>query len=146
MDSNQNKLLIMRGYEQFQQGDIKGVLSQCCDDVEVTSSDNEHIPFSGHYRGLHEAADYFATLGDTVDTLHFAPKDFVAEGDKVVVTGEAHWHVKSTGANFHTPWVHIFTLRDGKISRFDQFSNTAAAESAFRMPPLSDAEKAALRH
>ena len=146
MDSNQNKLMIMKGYEYFQQGDIKSVLANWSDDVEIISSDNEHIPFSGHYKGMHEAADFFATLGGAVDTLHFVPKDFVAEGDKVVVTGEARWQAKSTGADWHTPWVHVFTLKDGKISRLEQFSNSAAAEAAFKMPQMTAEEMAALRH
>jgi ketosteroid isomerase-like protein len=146
MDSNQNKQMIMQGYEHFQKGDIKSVLAMCSDDVLISSPENEHVPFTGRFEGLYGAAEYFAKLGGTLDTLHFAPKDFVAEGDKVVVTGEAHWHVKSTGADFHTPWVHIFTLRDGKIARFEQMSDSAAAAAAFRAPQMGAAESAALRH
>ncbi|MFL6710180.1 MAG: nuclear transport factor 2 family protein [Massilia sp.] len=146
MDSNQNKQLVMRGYELFQQGDIKGVLARCSDDVEIISTENEHVPFTGSYKGLYEAADYFSTLGGSMDALHFLPKEFVAEGDKVVVTGEARWHVKSTGADFHTPWVHIFTISGDKIARLEQYSDSATAVAAFMMPALSEAELAALRH
>jgi hypothetical protein len=28
--------------------------------------------------------------------------------------------------------VHIFTIRDGKVARFHQFNDTAAAERAYR--------------
>jgi ketosteroid isomerase-like protein len=146
MDSNQNKQLIMQGYERFQQGDIKGVLALCSDDVQITSPENEHVPFTGRFDGLYGAAEYFAKLGGSLEPVHFAPKDFVAEGDKVVVTGEARWHVKSTGADFLTPWVHVFTLRDGKICRFEQMSDTAAAVAAFRGPQMGTAESAVLRH
>ena len=146
MDSNQNKQTIMQDYELFQKGDIKGVLANCAEDIQISSPENEHVPFSGRFDGLYGAAEYFAKLGASLDALHFTPKDFVAEGDKVVVTGDAHWHVKSTGADFHTPWVHIFTLRDGKIVRFEQMSDSAAAAAAFRTQQMGAGASAALRH
>lgn len=146
MDSNQNKLLVMQAYELYQRGDIKGVLALCSDDIEMTIPDNEHIPYSGQYYGQHGAGNFFTKLGAASDTLSFTPRHFIAEGDKVVVTGNARWHVKATGADFTSEWVHVFTVRDGKLARLEQHSDTAAAEKAFRMTPGSVQSGASLRH
>jgi hypothetical protein len=66
------------------------------------------------------------------EALQFEPQEFIAEGDKVVVTGQAKWAVKSNAQTYESPWVHIFTIRDGKVARFHQFNDTAAAVEAFR--------------
>ena len=60
------------------------------------------------------------------------PKEFIAEGDKVVVVGNATWLTKPTGRSFDSPWVHVMTIRDGKIARFEAYNDTAPAERAFR--------------
>lgn len=132
MDSHQNKQLVMRAYELYARGDIKGVLGLCADGVCWTSADIEHVPFSGVFNGRFQVGEFFASLAGAMDTLRFTPRDFIAEGDKVVVTGEARWHVKSTGADFGSDWVHVFTVREGEVVRFEQFTDTAAAQAAFR--------------
>jgi ketosteroid isomerase-like protein len=132
MDSIQNKQLVMQAYGLYSQGDIKGVLALCSDDVCWTSADIEQVPFSGRYNGQYEVGEFFTSMAGTMDTVHFTPRDFIAEGDKVVVTGDARWHVKTTGAQFASEWVHVFTVRDGKVVRFEQYTDTAAAAAAFR--------------
>ncbi|MDB5963243.1 MAG: hypothetical protein JWP59_4537 [Massilia sp.] len=146
MDSSQNKQVVMQAYGMYGAGDIKGVLGLCADDVCWTSPDVEQVPFSGQYNGHYEVGEFFASLAGTMDTIQFTPRDFIAEGDKVVVTGSARWHVKTTGAEFGSDWVHVFTLRDGKVVRFEQYSDTAAAQAAFRAAPQAVRSATELRH
>ncbi|WP_426195382.1 nuclear transport factor 2 family protein [Massilia sp. DWR3-1-1] len=146
MDSHHNKQLVMQAYGLYSQGDIKGVLDLCTDQVCWTSADIAQVPFSGTYHGRYEVGEFFASLAGNMDTVHFTPRDFIAEGDKVVVTGTAHWHVKSTGADFGSDWVHVFTVRDDKITRFEQYTDTAAAQAAFRGAPAAQAGAPALHH
>jgi hypothetical protein len=40
--------------------------------------------------------------------------------------------VKSTGHIFETDWAHLFTIHDGKISRLQEFYDTATVAAAFR--------------
>lgn len=146
MDSNQNNQLVMHAYELYGKGDIKGVLDHCADDVCWTSAEIDQVPFAGTFNGQYEVGEFFSHLSNNLDTIQFAPRDFIAEGDKVVVTGSARWHIKSTGADFGTEWVHIFTVKDGKVTRFEQFTDTAAAEAAFRGPRSSVQSSTELRH
>lgn len=74
------------------------------------------------------------------------PKEFIAEGDKVVVVGEASWLAKPTGRSFDSPRVHVLTLRDGKIARFEAYNDTAPAERAFRPDQPAAASTAAPLH
>lgn len=132
MNSQENKLLVKEGYEKFQNRDIAGILELLADDIEWEGARSEHIPFSGVYHGKQQAAQYFELMDQAQEPQRFEPQEFIAEGDKVVVTGQSEWIVKSSGQTYDNPWVHIFTLRDGKVARFQQFNDSAAAVEAFR--------------
>jgi len=132
MDAQENKRLVMEGYQMFQRGDIQQLLERYHDDALWIQPEVEHVPFSGPYTGKAEIAQFFKSLDEAMQALRFEPKEFIAEGDKVVVSGDASWLVKATGRSYDSPWVHVFTLRDGKISRFVNYQDTAAGERAFR--------------
>jgi ketosteroid isomerase-like protein len=132
MDISQNKQLVKQAYEHYKNKKIDGILAMVDDDIEWLGYESDLIPFAGNYHGKDEVAQFFSTLAQNQDVLRFDPQNFIAEGDKVVVTGAASYHVKATGLDYESPWVHIFTVRDGKIIRFQQFNHTAAAEAAYR--------------
>jgi ketosteroid isomerase-like protein len=132
MNAQENKQLVQEGYQLFQRGDIAGILMRCHDDVEWVSPETETAPFSGNFHGKPGLADFFTKLDGSLQAIRYEPQEFIAEGDKVVVTGHAVWLVKSTGRQIDTPWIHVFTLRGDKISRIQALSDTAAGERAFR--------------
>jgi len=131
MDSQQNKQMVLRGYQLFQAGDINGLLQLFADDIEWIGSPTEFVQFSGDYHGKQEVAQFFADMDKAQETEQFEPRDAIAEGDKVVVTGYGKWRTKTTGQSYESPWVHVFTLRDGKIVGFQQYNDTAAGRAAF---------------
>ena len=131
MSTQENKQLVMRGYQQFQNRDIQGLMENFADDVEWMGTESDYIPFSGTYRGKDQVAEYFTKMDQAQEAQQFEPQEFIAEGDKVVVTGQSIWKVKATGKSYENPWVHIFTIKDGKTTCFQQYNNTAAAEAAF---------------
>lgn len=132
MDISQTKQLVMRAYQLYQAHDINGVLSLTDENIEWIGPDSDYIPFAGQFHGKGQVAHFFNMLGQAQDVILFEPQNFIAEGDKVAVSGNARWRVKATGMTYDSPWVHIFTLRDGKIVRFEEHSHTAAAEAAYR--------------
>ena len=132
MNAQENKRLVMEGYQLFQKGDIPGLLQMYHDDALWIEPDVEHVPFAGLHTGKSEIARFFQELDQATQPLRFIPKEFIAEGDKVIVLGEASWLVRNTGRTYDNAWVHVFTLRDGKVSRFEDYHDTAASERAFR--------------
>ena len=146
MNAEQNKQLVVEGYRRFQNKDIEGVLERFSDDVDCVAPKLDCAPFSGSFHGKTEARQYFAELDAAQEATRFEPVAFIAEGDKVVVIGSATWHVKATGLDYDSEWVHVFTVRDGKVARFQQFVDTAAAEHAFRPMAGAQAPQPDLRH
>jgi uncharacterized protein len=131
MNAQENKQLVMEGYRLFQTGQISELLSRYHDDAEWISPELEFVPFSGAFHGKSEIARFFANLDASVHTNRFEPTQFIAENDKVVVTGFASWLAKPTGRSYDSPWVHVFTVRDGKVARFESYWDTLATARAF---------------
>jgi ketosteroid isomerase-like protein len=147
MDAQDNKQLVMEGYRLFQSGDIPGMLAYAHDDAAWISPDAEAVPFAGSFHGKAEVGRFFSELTKAVQPTRFVIKDVIAENDKVVVLGEATWMVRANGRSYDSPWVHVFTMRDGKFIRVEALHDTASAERAFRhdRPDLM-AAATALRH
>jgi ketosteroid isomerase-like protein len=147
MNTQQNKQLIMQCYQLYKEKNIRGLLNLFHDDIEWIASDSDDIPFAGSFHGKDEVAQFFTKLEQAQDVIQFEPRDFIAEGDKVVATGNSSWHVKSTGLTYDDPWAHVFTIRDGKVARLQQYNHTAAAETAYRPTRAAGQAKAApMRH
>ena len=67
-----------------------------------------------------------------VEFLQFEPREFLAQGDLVVVLGDATTRVLQTGRTVTDQWVHIFTTRDGKIVKFDERADMSALVDEIR--------------
>jgi ketosteroid isomerase-like protein len=148
MNAQENKQFVLEGYQLFQRGDIAALIARCHDDADWISPDTETAPFSGSFHGKQGLAEFFMKLDASLQAIRFEPQEAIAEGDKVVVLGEATWLVKSTGRQFDTPWIHVFTVRDGKIARIQALTDTAAGERAFRPDQAAQASSMGteLRH
>lgn len=132
MSEQENTGLVQQAYGYFQRGDIPSVLDSLSEDVEWSSPPLEGVLVSGTWHGREQVGQFFQALGDTQEVRQFEPREFVAQGDRVVALGHYAWHVKSTGREWEGDFAHVFTVRDGKVTRFQEYSNTAAIADAFR--------------
>jgi ketosteroid isomerase-like protein len=121
-----NVTIIERSYEHLGNGDILKLLDLLTDDVQWSYPGPSTIPFAGTRSGHDGVAEYFALLGETLRLDHFEPREYVAQGDTVVVLGTGRGHVLSTGRSFEQDWAHVHTLRDGRTATFRAFEDTAA--------------------
>jgi uncharacterized protein len=123
--------LPQQAYAAFQRADIPAVLSQLADDVEWVIPTIDNISFSGPRRGHAQVAEFFRTLGEEQEAIYFEPRELIAGDDKVVALGSYEWKVKATGRTWRSDFVHVFTVRDGKIVRFQEYTDSAAAAKAY---------------
>jgi ketosteroid isomerase-like protein len=132
MNEEENTRLVQQAYRDFQNGDIQGVLGSLSEDVEWVTTQLSGVPVGGTYHGVEDAGRFFSSLGDAQEPRRFEPREFVAQGDKVVALGHYAWHVESTGREWASDFAHVFSVRDGKIARFQEYTDTAAIADAFR--------------
>lgn len=125
------KEIAQAAYAKFGSGDIAGLLTLLSDDVHWQTPDIEGAEFSGKRRGRQAVGEFFATLVSEEEITSFEPLEFLEDEDKVVVLGTSASTVRETGKSYHTEWVHIFTIIDGKIVSFVEFFDNAAATRAF---------------
>ena len=128
----ENTKLVQQIYEHFKRGDIKALLNLLSVNIEWQLPEIENVPFAGKRRGHEEMGQFFASLVDTQEVQHFDPREFIARGDRVVALGHYAWRVKSTGREFGGHFAHVFTLHDGKVVKFHEYMDTAAAAAAHR--------------
>jgi uncharacterized protein len=134
MSSEQdNTQLVQRAYAAFGQGDIPAVLALMADDVEWSEPGSADVlPWGGPRRGRQQAAAFFQELDRALTFEAFEPREFIAQGETVVVVGYERTVVKSSGHRVENDWVMVFTIRDGKIARFREYYDTAPYLAALR--------------
>ena len=132
MSERENTAVVQQAYSNFKTGNIQALLDQLSDNVTWQLPEIEGVPLAGKRTGRDGVGDFFATLARDQEVLEFEPREAVAQGDKVVSLGDYKWRVKETGREFETDFVHVFTIRDGKIVAFREHFDSAVVAAAYQ--------------
>jgi hypothetical protein len=111
--------------------DIPGIMEFLHPEVIIEFYGPTVIPYAGIYRGREKCRGFFERVLSSVEVHRFDAEEFIAERDKVVVTGHLTLTALPTGRSIDSDFVHVITLKDGKWLRFRDFMNTAVAVAAF---------------
>ena len=133
MQEAENTKVVQDAYAAFGRGDIPALLGFMSDDVQwqPVIGTAKHVPFSGERKGKTSVAEFFRLVAENEDFQQFEPREFVAQGDKVVAIGHYRAVTKSTSKTFESDFVMVFTLRDGKLTKFQEFTDSAGINAAF---------------
>lgn len=132
MHEAENTRLVQSAYAAFGRGDIQGVLDTLHDQIvwKPLTGAGRHVPMAGERRDKAGVATFFKIVGESLHFSRFEPREFIAEGDKVVALG--HYTAKtSTGGSMDSDFVMVFSVRNGKIVQFQEFLDSAALNAAF---------------
>lgn len=108
-------------YDAFARKDIDAVFGALSTEVEIYQS--ELVPWGGNYRGHDGAQEFFGRLLGNIESA-VAVDELIEAGDHVVQIGHSRGRVKATGAQFDVREVHVWTLRDSKVVRFEAYLDT----------------------
>jgi ketosteroid isomerase-like protein len=121
-----NVAIVKELYDAFSRGDIETVMSELSPDIDWRSvGDSADWPGFGERRGKDEVRSYFQVQAEELDFNGFQVHDINGAGDKVVAEGVSKVAFKRGGLPVDAEWAHIFTLKDGKITRFREYMDTA---------------------
>jgi ketosteroid isomerase-like protein len=133
MAEQENVRVVRDAYAAFQRSDIPGLLEMLSDEIDWwIPGSPEQIPVSGRVSGREAVGSFFAKLDETQEFTHFEPQEFIAQGDKVVVSGNYKGRTRTAGREFDIDWLHVFTVRDGRVTALREYSDTAALADAHR--------------
>jgi len=118
-------------YSGFAAGDIEAVTSVMAPDIAWREAQGNPYADKNPYIGPEAVVTgLFARLGGEWDSFTATPVEYVSQGDRVVVFGHYSGTYIASGKTMNTPFVHSWTVKDGKIIRFDQFTDTAGQHDA----------------
>ena len=90
------------------------------------------IPTAGRYTGVAGVRSFFQKVAETSEFDPFVIEQFVEQGDTVVALGSYTGRTLPTRQPFQTRWTMVFQLRNGKVTRFEEFLDTGALEAAYK--------------
>lgn len=119
-------------YAAVARGDVPGVVDALHPDLHWTEA--EGFPYySGTWRSPQEVVDkLLVPLMRDWDGFSAVADDFIEDGDRVVSIGAYAGVAKATGTTMRAPFVHIWHVRDGKLARFDMYTDTWLVRQALQ--------------
>ena len=132
MSAQENVQIVKDAYAAFGRGDIQGLLALFAEDIEWISP-GEGLPLAGTYRGQARVAGFFQKVSEMVEISFFEPREFVAQGDRVLVVGFDRGRVKATNRTFEGHWVMAFTIRNAKVTNVREYTDTLAVARSFEV-------------
>jgi hypothetical protein len=126
-----NLKIIQGAYSAFANGDVPGVLGILSPDVAWTEA--EGFPYGGTYIGPQAVLEgVFMRLGTDWDGFAAIPAELIDGGDSIVALGKYSGTSKATGKSFQANFAHVWKMRDGKVIRFVQYTDTLLVQQALQ--------------
>jgi len=124
-----NNQIIEGIYQSFAQGNIPGILGTFDENIEWTEA--EGFPYGGTYVGANAILEnVFMKLGSEWEGFSAVPDEFLDAGDNIVALGNYSGKYKESSKSMKVPFAHVWTLRDGKIVKFVQYTDTLKVSEA----------------
>jgi ketosteroid isomerase-like protein len=124
-----NVTALRGGYAAFAAGDLPVVLALLDPDIEWIEAAGG--PYGGTFRGPQAVVDgVFARIGGEWSEFRVEPEEFIASGEAVAVLGTYRGTFGATGKSMETRFVHVWSFRGGRATRFEQVADTAMMNGA----------------
>ena len=117
-------------YAAVSRADVPTVVGLLHPDLHWTEA--EGFPYyGGTWRTPQEVVDkLLVPLARDWDGFSATPEHFVVEANEVVAFGRYAGTSRLTGRRFTAKFAHLWTVRDGKLARFDMYTDTLLVHRA----------------
>ena len=112
-------------------GDREALLALVAEDIEWIIP-GEDWPLAGTHRGHAGLVNLLETASKSIETST-EPREFVAQGDRVLVVGFARGKIKATNKTFEDDWIFAITVRQGRLTNIREYVDTQALARAAQM-------------
>ena len=123
---SQENVQVVRGlYEAFGRGDVPTVLGRMDQSIEWNEAENFIYADRNPYVGPQAVLEgVFMRLGSDWEGFTVAPEEWLDAGDRIVVLGTYSGTHKATGQRVRAQFAHIWSVREGRVVRFQQYTDT----------------------
>jgi len=123
--SQENVQVIRELYEAFGRGDVPTVLGKMDQSIEWNEAENfiyaDRNPYVGPLAVLEAVLMRF---GAEWEGFTVTPEEWLDAGDRIVVLGTYSGTHKATGRQLRAQFAHIWSVREGRVVRFQQYTDT----------------------
>jgi hypothetical protein len=127
--------LVRAVYASHEVRDTPSLLELLADDVEWAQAEGHPYAGSRPWRGHDEVTRHVVTpINEDWDRFITRVDEIIDAGAQVVVTGRYTGTYKRTGRSIDAPVCVIYTLDGDKITRFQQYCDTAQIRAAMGVP------------
>ncbi len=121
-----NRQLVQSLYEAFGRGDAAAVLGGFDPAIVWNEADNHRYADRNPYVGPQQVGEgVFGRIMSEWDGFAVNPETLLQDGDAVVALGRYRGTFRATGRPLDAQFVHVWTVRDGRVTNFQQYTDTA---------------------
>lgn len=118
-------------YDAFGKGDVPAVLGALDPQVQWNEAEGHRYAEGNPYVGPQAVAEgVFQRIMSDLDNFTAVPACFIEGDDTVVAEGRYRGTMKATGTPVDAQFAHVWQLRDGKVVRFQQYTDTVQWDRA----------------
>ncbi|HUN94242.1 MAG TPA: nuclear transport factor 2 family protein [Burkholderiaceae bacterium] len=117
-------------YAAFGRGDVEAIIGMLAAGFTWQFIGGSEAPYTGRRTTPDEVRAFFEAVGKFDEILAFEPREIIAEGEHVTVLGWERCRARPDGKVFEADWIHVFTIRGGKVARYWGMLDTEASMRA----------------
>jgi len=123
--------VVRKLYAAFGQGDVPGMMAIMAPDMVWNEAENYLYADRNPYIGPEAIfGGVFARIGADFENFTAVPEEFIDGGETVVVPVRYTGTFKATGKPVNLQAAHVWRVKNGKVTRFQQYVDTLAAARA----------------
>ena len=126
MSPEDNVKIVQEMYSAFLRRDVPGILVHLDDGVVWIVPGSSAVPMAGVRKGLTEVRQFFETVEKMLEFRLFEPREYIAQGNRVVTLVRYEGRNKSTGREFSADSAMVWTVQNGKAIAFQEYTDTEA--------------------
>ena len=128
---HRNSDVVKAIYDAFGRGDVPAVLGAFDPQIQWSEAEGIYYADGNPYTGPQAVAlGVFQRVVSDVAEFAVVPQRFIDGGDTIVVEGRYRGLMKATGTRIDAQFAHVWQLREGKVIRFQQYTDTRQWEDA----------------
>ncbi len=132
--SMSNLEIVKRLYTAFRQRDTNTILELF--DPQIEWIQNEGFPGGGRHVGSDAVInDVFAKFRHDWETWQVVVDEWLDAGDTIIALGEYRGTHKSTSKSMTAAFAHVYKLKNSRIVRFQQYTDTLKIASVIQLTP-----------
>lgn len=120
--ASENVAVVQSLYEAYARGDLETIFSLLDSEIEVYQS--SRLPWGGTYKGLEGFGAFIGKLTEHIESRVTTERFIDDQEGHVVSVGYTRGRALATGKEFDVPEAHVWTVKDGKLVRYESYIDT----------------------